>query len=53
VVPGIGYGASCDGFVRVSVGTESRERTIRGLEAIRDLVEETAAPRAGAAHAAR
>ena len=53
VVPGVGYGASCDGFVRVSVGTESPERTIRGLEAIRDLVEETAAPRAGAAHAAR
>ena len=23
VVPGIGYGASCDGFVRVSVGTEA------------------------------
>jgi aminotransferase len=46
VVPGIGYGASCDDFVRVSVGTESKERTLRGLEAIRDLVEETAAPRA-------
>jgi aspartate aminotransferase/aminotransferase len=45
VVPGIGYGASCDGFVRLSVGTESRERTLQGLEAIRDLVEETAEQR--------
>ena len=45
VVPGIGYGASCDRFVRVSVGTESSERTMRGLEAIRDLVEETTVPR--------
>jgi aminotransferase len=40
-VPGIGYGASCDAFIRVSVGTESRERTLRGLSAIRDLVGET------------
>jgi aspartate aminotransferase/aminotransferase len=53
VVPGIGYGASCDGFVRVSVGTESKERTLRGLEAIRDLIHETAAPHARAAHLAR
>jgi aspartate aminotransferase/aminotransferase len=40
-VPGIGYGASCDRFIRVSVGTESQERTIEGLIAIRDLVSET------------
>jgi aspartate aminotransferase/aminotransferase len=41
VVPGIGYGASCDSFVRVSVGTESMERTKRGLEAVRRLVDDT------------
>jgi aminotransferase len=41
-VPGIGYGESCDRFIRISVGTESEERTLRGLEAISDLVRETA-----------
>lgn len=41
-VPGIGYGESCDGFIRISVGTESEERTLRGLQAISDLVRETA-----------
>ena len=41
-VPGIGYGESCDRFIRVSVGTESEERTLRGLQAISDLVRETA-----------
>ena len=41
-VPGIGYGRSCDRFVRVSVGTESMERTREGLRRIRALVEETA-----------
>jgi aspartate aminotransferase/aminotransferase len=40
-VPGIGYGASCDAFVRVSVGTESMERTIAGLRAIRTLIDAT------------
>ena len=45
-VPGIGYGQSCDGFVRVSVGTESMERTLAGLDAIAALVEETAPVRA-------
>ena len=40
-VPGIGYGPSCDRFIRVSVGTESEERTLRGLQAIADLVRET------------
>lgn len=39
VVPGIGYGPSCDGYVRVSVGTESMERTLRGIRAIRDLID--------------
>jgi len=41
-VPGIGYGASCDRFIRVSVGTESMERTQRGIEAVRRLIAETA-----------
>lgn len=45
VVPGRGYGESCDGFVRVSVGTESMERTKRGIRAIRELIDE-ARPRA-------
>ncbi|HEX2091956.1 MAG TPA: pyridoxal phosphate-dependent aminotransferase [Longimicrobiaceae bacterium] len=45
VVPGSGYGRSCDGFVRVSVGTESLERTRRGIRAIREMID---AARAGA-----
>lgn len=50
-VPGIGYGSSCDRFVRVSVGTESMERTRRGIDLIHRLIEETAAPGAFAAPA--
>ena len=42
-VPGIGYGASCDRFIRVSVGTESIERTRRGIALAGRLIEETAA----------
>lgn len=41
VVPGIGYGESCDRFIRISVGTETEERIERGLIAIRDLIEST------------
>ena len=41
-VPGIGYGDSCDGFIRVSVGTESVERTRRGISLIHQLIEEMA-----------
>ncbi len=48
-VPGIGYGPSCDGFIRVSVGTESMERTRRGIGLIHRLVEEMAAAEAPAA----
>ena len=44
VVPGIGYGASCDRYVRVSVGTESMERTRHGIDMVRRLVAETAGP---------
>lgn len=41
VVPGIGYGESCDRFVRVSVGTESEERTRRGIERLGELIKAT------------
>jgi aminotransferase len=41
VVPGIGYGASCDQFVRVSVGTASVEENMRGLDRIKTLIEKT------------
>ncbi|HEU4559520.1 MAG TPA: pyridoxal phosphate-dependent aminotransferase [Longimicrobium sp.] len=42
-VPGIGYGHSCDGFIRLSVGSESLERIRRGVEEITGLIRETAA----------
>lgn len=42
VVPGIGYGESCDKFVRVSVFTESEERARKGLDKIQGLIEKTA-----------
>ncbi|MET7511605.1 pyridoxal phosphate-dependent aminotransferase [Streptomyces albidoflavus] len=41
VVPGIGYGASCDRFVRISVGAEPEERVVRGVSAVASLIEET------------
>lgn len=41
VVPGRGYGASCDSFVRVSVGTESLEDIRYGLTRLKRLIEET------------
>ncbi|HEU4456588.1 MAG TPA: pyridoxal phosphate-dependent aminotransferase [Longimicrobium sp.] len=42
-VPGIGYGRSCDRFVRVGVGTESMERMKHGITLIHRLIAETAA----------
>jgi aminotransferase len=42
-VPGIGYGASCDRFVRVSVGTETFARTKVGLDRLAELIATTAA----------
>jgi aspartate aminotransferase/aminotransferase len=39
VVPGIGYGHSCDGFVRLSVGTESLEDIRTGIDRIKALVD--------------
>jgi aspartate aminotransferase/aminotransferase len=41
VVPGIGYGKSCDAFVRISVGTESMEKLQGGIESMKRLIEET------------
>lgn len=41
VVPGIGYGDSCDRFVRVGIGTESEERIARGLRSMRELIDAT------------
>lgn len=42
-VPGIGYGDSCDAFIRLSVGTETLPRTVAALEAIRQLIDATTA----------
>lgn len=46
-VPGIGYGDSCDQFIRLSVGSESLERIREGVERIAALVHETAEPFTG------
>ena len=40
-VPGIGYGKSCDKFIRISVGSESTDRVKKGLEGIKKLLTET------------
>jgi aminotransferase len=52
VVPGRGYGETCDGFVRVSVGVESLERTKQGLLALREMIDATRPPVAGSGAAA-
>jgi len=44
IVPGIGYGRSCDGFVRVGVGTESAERIRAALRAIKEVIDATRRP---------
>lgn len=49
-VPGIGYGASCDRYVRLSVGAESMERIHRGVRDIAALVRETSADPAAPLH---
>jgi aspartate aminotransferase/aminotransferase len=41
VVPGIGYGPSCDKFIRLSVGSEPLDRIYLGINAIKHLIEET------------
>lgn len=40
-VPGVGYGRSCDRFIRVSVGTATMEQNRHGLRRIRRLIDET------------
>lgn len=41
VVPGIGYGESCDNWVRVSIGTESIEAIDDALTRMRQLIQST------------
>jgi len=40
VVPGIAYGKSCKDFIRVSIGSESLERTLSALNIIKSLIQE-------------
>jgi aminotransferase len=40
-VPGIGYGSTCDQFIRISVGTEPMERIVNALRTIKSLITET------------
>jgi len=40
-VPGIGYGQSCDKFIRVCVGSESIARITVGIESICELIKKT------------
>jgi aspartate aminotransferase/aminotransferase len=40
-VPGIGYGASCDAFIRVSVGTEPLPKIEWALGRIRAFIDQT------------
>ena len=40
-VPGVGYGKSCDQFIRVSIGTEPADRIKKGLLAVRELISKT------------
>jgi aminotransferase len=40
-VPGVGYGKTCDRFIRVSIGTASLEEHMHGFRRIRNLIEET------------
>lgn len=53
-VPGLGYGASCDGYIRISIGAENMPRVRAGVERIAGLMRRASArPRAAtAAHAA-
>lgn len=41
IVPGIGYGKSCDKFVRLSIGTESLDRIFSALDTIKSFINET------------
>jgi aspartate aminotransferase/aminotransferase len=41
VVPGIGYGESCDKFIRVSIGVAPMDEIKRGLLKIKELIDKT------------
>lgn len=41
VVPGIGYGASCDRFIRVAIGAETWDRMTAALRTIKQLIDDT------------
>ncbi|WP_327276773.1 pyridoxal phosphate-dependent aminotransferase [Streptomyces sp. NBC_01224] len=41
VVPGIGYGGTCDRFIRIAVGAEPEERLLRGIDAIASMIAAT------------
>src|SRR5207237_8479252 len=41
IVPGVGYGASCDRFVRVSIGTATMAENEHGLRKIKELIDAT------------
>jgi aspartate aminotransferase/aminotransferase len=43
-VPGIGYGPTCDSFIRISVGTEPLEKIQAALVGIKKFIERTASP---------
>lgn len=43
-VPGLGYGKSCDKFIRISIGTASLEENKQALNKIKNLIEATALP---------
>lgn len=40
-VPGIGYGHSCEKFIRISIGSENMERIKNGLNTIKQLIVST------------
>ena len=40
-VPGIGYGKSCDKFIRLSIGSEDIKRIKQGIQLIKNLIDST------------
>jgi aminotransferase len=41
VVPGLGYGKSCDKFIRISVGTEPLDKIKIALDKIKNMIDKT------------
>jgi aspartate aminotransferase/aminotransferase len=50
-VPGIGYGSSCDSFIRISVGSESIERIKYALSRIKHMIDTSCLARVESAQA--